>query len=638
MNFLISIKLFIFLLFFIPMTIINLSLFKAAVLPLGSDDQICLMTQGDPHIVAPIFKGGHINAHSVDFGHFEASAFTICSKKKFTLPTTDEVKDKIEKLGIDVLTGEDLFKFRQQILNKNISLTISLPNELAWSADLAFQKATYDKLYFLNLSFKHIPHLALPPPDSLSNIKRHVSFPLDAYMKYKEFFPHGSCNLIKLEDIEKVSQLFMKNFEKITSDLSSIPVGGYKLYVDGLNLILFNNSGQFNLYAIFDQHAWRGSFKAVYLGVKLAQDLSPIGFSVTKIYKNSHLESIFRDLAIFDGLITKKELAWRDHLNDYLIHSWSSLGTLEECLKLKLTLESKDSIALTLLRKVAEFHKYAVHKDLHTGNILIDQTKNHTQMYLNDLNSSVLKSTSQGIDWMTTNAINLSPELIFRALVFKNKLTWSEEFQLNLTHNDWELAERYQVGKIIAQMYLGVDPFEIAFDRSHVLAKYPLHKFSFQEIDAVPGLNYELDPYLEPQQLDQIQDIFNQAFSIYYERILCFDLENLETFNTLSDEYFRDKGKRYALEPYLSQADINVIDIHYNDAFKKMHQMLASELLTERLKFSIIFKHNIFEKVPEPLKAGLHSRLACISSLLDENPQSRPQLDIVANLLQQSII
>lgn len=420
----------------------------------------------------------------------------------------------------------------------------------------------------------------------------------------------------------------------------------------GTQIILHKNAGLIDLYPLFEKFLWKGSYKTVFLSLKISQTLTPAGLSTSEDIEESKKEIFFRKHAQIAPLLTPLYLEWEAETQYNLVHGWAARGTLQDVILKPMSLAEKDEIACQLLEKMSVFHQFAIHKDLNINNIIVDHTAAGIQVHINDVGGSALKTNAEDMKEVAVNSYNLAPELL-RECAKTQGYFWDSLFEADFSASQWELSERFQVAIMISQIYLGTHPYSLLQNKASIEEKYPLRDLAFRDLRTLYASCYKLDEFLSSIELEELK----KCYVIAYDRMHSKELskfsaliqttaaellgtsidseERQKEHEELALHHFNTLSLRQNLEPYLEDLK-ETTNLLYRAAYKRMDFTCRTEVYSDLAKIIAEASRPLIELVPD-LPARTEGRIVALLPLLDLDPSKRPPLQTILSSFKASI-
>jgi Protein kinase domain len=562
-------------------------------------------------------------------------------------PDTSSLISKASSLGLDVRNEVKLMHLIKTLPHAKSDIFLSEPLKICNLTSGSFHVITQKKCIAVELTQTQIPVEFLPvskplhaPMQCLSNISRALTI-------FRSRFAGGSYRLINEPLIERVSKLFFEFIPFFETFLSKEhPIELAKTSDDMQMIASKNPRSPLDIYILFNRHYWRGSYKIVMQGIKLSDKILPIGASIsdtTETESEAKKEVAFRRHPHISRVLTPLFLHWKAEGQDNMIHSWACFGSLQDFLKKQssIPLATLDTLALQMLESLDVFHSHgAVHKDLTSDNFIVDGTDGRIKLFINDVGSSSFADDPKELNTVATHGYNMAPELAQKCMAVKGHF-WQSVFEVPLSFEDWVLSERFQIANLIAKLYLGKTPFEIASERKEILDQFPAVQKHFTDFISQPSCHL-LDKYLEEEDRAALIRAYDLAYLQYFPTLAGnegIDPEHLEgeaAFTYLSSflELYNSEN-RVRLNPYLKNVE-DIIKPIYKKAFKTMNAQFQKAFWGALNVFIASNKTPILGLIPEaPPK--IKARLEAIAPLFELDKGKRPDLKVAIALLQTAI-
>jgi hypothetical protein len=614
--------------------------------------QNILLSQSSPCWHNQISEMISVEPFVYKIGRCVLHSFTYCIREqKIKQPLFEDVSSSLALIGCDILDETHLWRLSKELIKESAEVLVSLPSKIYHKIQNTFHEAvvknvTDRRSVAIDIHFEEAPEKALEAPDVLNPIKALLANPAQGYVDYLNLYSHGSPKLITLEHVHRFAKEFFSNIAVYGAcAVSAQPLHVLKTSYDS-QVVVHNEAGKCSLYPIFERFRWKGSFKIVFLVLKVSDVFSPCGISVSNDKKEASRELAFRRHADIAPLLTPLTVGWEAGVQTIMIHGWASKGTLHDALKTAYTLKEKDSLVLQLLDKMHIFHQHALHKDLSTTNLLVNSTSSGLTLYVNDVGTSVMKSETDDLKIVTTNSTNLAPELIARCAP-THGLFWDHVFPCEITADEWELSERFTIGHIILQIYLGESPYKSLQKDQEIHARHPLTKLPFNVIYADYRMRYQLEGYLSSVDADEIISAYQLAFIEYYNFNLkpraapfseseeggakASNKHTEEMKEALFIQHFSDPDLRHQLDPYLGASAAQVVHL-WKKAYSRMQKAFNFDYYGDLARI-ILTTGPLTTAFPD-IESLMGGRIKAVLPLLDLDPSKRPALANIAAALR----
>lgn len=391
--------------------------------------------------------------------------------------------------------------------------------------------------------------------------------------------------MITAEKISLLSKDYFTHRELITKRLS-MDCGYTLLNLSPENAVFVVKAPEnTTLYAIFKKICWKGGHKKVFPVLEFGHDVILRALCYTSYDFEVHQELSMRSISAIQKVATSILRHMPLCGKHFVITEFARMGNIAQYDLSRLSLVSKDSIAFKLLEAMHQFHSVAVHKDLNAANILLDGPGYVDKVFINDFCGTRLLTDIGGAKEVSCHAIHLAPELQKRCVALKGFI-WLDAFDADFSYQEWILHKRYQIGIILAHIYLDHDVFEFQHARQH-----PFFYQSFDKVIQTPQGIHSLYQEMSEEEFDRIVEIYSEAFDRFYWSLihirddLPYGLHNMQQppfgysgprlagapdelvlknpddvmdtslmlcYMNLFDEYFNSHELRVLLEPYMS--------------------------------------------------------------------------------------
>lgn len=645
------------------------------VLCIEATHKTCLITEGAKLVFEKLKEFFDLEPYEIVLGKFKLRAYELLCDSTAGRPEESDVTRTLASLGFES-TQEGIEALKKSIGDVEAKMTLKKPLEVFLQIRDKLVDFSSKKILGIDLEEQFSLIKGPAPIDPLSKIK-HITMNIRAYHElYQDTFNSGTHKIASLEQLTEIAQATIAKlgeFYKALRDKKEISC----VKLNPKFVAIFTSRHEINaLYVIFKKHKWSGSFKNVYFGIRLKDSLMPVGLSSTDEEIEFNKEVALRRHPELSHLLTTMHLEWSEGQYFNMIHSWASRGTLDDALCYDLPIQQKDIFALQLLSKMHIFHQYAVHKDLKTTNLLIDRVGESLNLIINDVGSSCFRDDEKSLKEVTTNAVFLAPELIRRCAGVSGYF-WDDLFELDISFDDWIMSERYQVGLIIAEIYLGESIHKMIHDARAVKAKFPLRNLPFEAMTKDTKLLYRLDTYLQAEHKDKLQEIFAEALAKKQAQIQskasagggletednqsCYNLadflmmallkaeskpkslvpdaaEGLEEpkdDNSFKQQLFETTTLRDDLHEFLDESAFSKLYDVYSELYGIMQRKLSIALYEDMAKMIAHLSSRV-DSYLGPIPRKERKRLEAIFPLLDLDPSKRPDLNKVRlNLLEK---
>ena len=491
---------------------------------------------------------------------------------------------------------------------------------------------TTDLAIALDICVLPSPAYPIKGDDILDPIKEIFSSPETAFSKYQTRFPAGTAQKVTLELIQNLARDFFTSFSDFENFASSSSeLRGFDS-ISGRQLILRKTGGVMSIYPVLSEFNWKGTYKTVVLALKINSTITPVGISITADKIEAKTEIAFRQHPELSKVLPPLEFFWdcTDQLN--LSHGWASMGTFAEVCKKVIPIEVKDLLAIQLLKKMELFHQYACHKDLNPRNVVVDFSNDTWTLWINDVGLSCLKDDAAQITLVATNSYNLAPEILKEVIPLRGHF-WSAAFDHPITALQWEYNERFMVGQMLCELYLGERLFPLLPGYAEILSeiqkKYQITAMAFESLTLTQ--KYKLDQYFSAERFKQIKEVYR----ISYKNI-CKKIEYTEDDEENFSEIFEDPNRRIILEAGISLEDKAQIYKLYALAHNKMKMEYVKEEYAALAHVISTIDKPICELIPK-LKTETSGRLKIFSLLLDLEPSKRPSFTQILTIIEKQL-
>jgi len=488
---------------------------------------------------------------------------------------------------------------------------------------------TTDLALALDICVLHSPAYPIKGNDILDPIKEIFSSPETAFSKYQASFPAGTAQKVTLELIQSLARDFFTDFSKFVDFVSSSgELAGFES-VSGRQMIVRKTGGVMSIYPVLSEFYWKGTYKTVVLALKINAAITPMGISSTADKIEAKTEIAFRQHPELSKVLPPLEFFWdcTDQIN--LSHGWASMGTFAEVCKKVIPIEVKDLLAIQLLKKMELFHQYACHKDLNPRNVVVDFSNDTWTLWINDVGLSCLKDNAAQISLVATNSYNLAPEILKEVIPLQGCF-WSAAFDHPITALQWEYNERFMVGQMLCELYLGERLFPLLPGYAEILGeirlKYHIAAMAFESLTLIQ--KYQLDQYFSAERFKQIKEVYRICY-----KNMCKKIEYTEDDEEDFSEIFEDPNRRIILEAGISLEDKAQIYKFYALAHNKMKMEYVHQEYAALAHVISTIDKPICELIPK-LKTEAGGRLKIFSLLLDLEPSKRPSFTEILAILE----
>jgi len=418
--------------------------------------------------------------------------------------------------------------------------------------------------------------------------------------------------------------------------------------------------------------AWKGSFKKLCLGLEVSETLKPIGISLLVNDPANLNELRVRSDAIINIIAPKIFFHGMLGSTPFFCHEFAHYGSCSSFLRNAVPFPILHRLMINFVDSLDDLHGLAIHRDLHVGNLVVFKTEFGFSIKINDLGTLMFKGSLESPAVMTTNSINLSPEIMKRCHSIAKAHQWDTIFDAGLSFLDWELMERFHAGIILLNIMLGKNPLRIVLEEKKPQLFIQASSFATSS----EKVNFLRSYFLEVE-LDEIRNLYFSAFHCFYWTLLdkrvdlpynkdntlivpidfvgptllgypgkiTFkdpqDFENLdlhEAYTAIFDEYF-DSTQLSCLDSYLAPKAFSRIEeivdrcderlkltpIDYNDEYARILLNLDEPLES--------YKGSFLKGVHPTLIAQVSTRLDIIFPLLNLDPDARAPLRWVTDHL-----
>lgn len=542
-------------------------------------------------------------------------------------PTNEVVLDVFKSIHCDITTA-GLNCLINQLQKQKGLLTIEKPLSMSLDIGVPYQPTllTEHQVTLINLSKQiSVPSPILSSAHKIQDLVRIFKDPAKALETYQTDVFHGSSKSISKNLVKKIGLYFNQKISEITQIAQSQECMVIRKIDEDITLFIHSTQSRVILYSLFNKFCWKGGYKQVYLASKFDHEITPIGISVTDDKKDFQKELIFRTKAELKSVMTPSYFKFNQGRYFYLGHGWGCVGTLGSVISAELEDRHRDSLALQLLEKVALFHKYAIHKDLHPGNLLVDFDGSRVILYINDFGTSEMKLDPKNTSEVITRSHNLSPEIL-QKIGPAHAFNWSKPFDSDLNIDDWEKSERFAVGMIITQLFLGYNPVFKLCDLKDLKEEFPLLLQSWKSISNIklkgPAQLFLLDTYLDQENQKDLSEIYTRAF----ESLSITEKPSFDEFMTIQD------SKSQLFNCFSTEDTKTFLEI-YKEAHEKMLQDYADRSFAKKAQTMAELKTPVWDLLPKDLDKSVQERLDSIKELLDLDPKNRPELSVVYDKL-----
>lgn len=565
-------------------------------------------------------------------------AFNFDESIGFTNPDEASLLGKTQILGFDLSRNEQWAPFIKNLPYKISSIFLTTPRKLTLldkvNRDIVRHKKWFVVEFSTQAALDPLLDLRILPIAPQLQAQTSCLLNIDtALQTYCSRFFEGSYSLIDESLVKKVAQVFFMNMARLNDCMT---FKNRVIIIDshsyGLDLIISKHP-EFNIYAFFLDHTWKGSYKTVFLGVKITDELHPVGLSESDISTSSceaKKEILFRQHPDISKVLTPLYFVWEEPQKHYMIHSWSGLGSLHDFLNSEKPqpLADLDQIALQMLTSLDTLHKSgAVHKDLSSQNFLVDSQGGKVTIFINDVGSSCLRHEKHELYRVTTCSTNLAPELLNKCIPRAGH-HWDTIFEMPLNFNDWVYNERFQIAILILSVYLGKNPY----------LTISTHKELYERllnIQATPSEDLSLDPNCH--SLDKYLNLGekNQLIAFYMTAYLAYN-KAIKGGGEVSFSTLFCSESRVNLNPYLGNKKPLVNNL-YTQAYRKMQNLFKNQFYKSLALFIASNKKPIVELLPK-MDKKMEARINALSPLLDLDRAKRPDLITIRAALQVAIL
>lgn len=568
----------------------------------------------------------NVSPYSKRIGSYVLDAFYIEKQSGLKEPTLEKVND-IFKIFNAPLNEPSLNQLVLNIQTNRAVLKIAHPLCITLEIGPQFlpEVLTNRTITLINISkqIQFIPQ-TIPTVNKICDLVRLFNNPDKALETYQSDAFHGTSKQISKTLIKKVGIYFRQKMGEIHQFSQTTEAMLIRKIDDEITVLIQNDAHKVILYSLFNKYCWKGGYKKVFLTAKIDHQISPIGISVTDDKKDFQKELLFRTKPELKPLMTTSHFKYRQGRNFYLGHGWACSGSLSSVNLDDISTDYRDSIALQLLQKMSVFHQYAVHKDLHTGNLLLDYDGASLQLFINDFGSSEMKEHPENMGSVITRSHNLAPEIL-KKVGPERSFQWSEPFSSDLSFEDWELCERFAIGQIILHLYLGYNPVFKTIDLSHLKSHYPLLNKSWKTLSKNINDHFEnlfhLDSHLEPDDIHELSELYLKSFQVH-------QITQKPSF----DEFVKDIHNKKTLFSLLSDEDKETVLTIYKDA----HERMIDDYIIKSfaLKAKAVCELSVpIDSLIKDMTLKIKKRIDAVITLCDLDPSKRPHLaDIIIRL------
>lgn len=629
----------------LPASSICCSLSRSDFIP--TDEENYLITASNTSWMSHIKSLFNFDPLTFKIGRIMVRAFCFEEGVGLIRPETATLASKASRLGIDFSNEFKLVHLIKRLTSDKSNIFLSVPLKICHLTQSAFQVITYKKSVVVELTKDTEPVACMtiarplqPHIGCLSNITQAMS-------ALRSHFFNGSYKLIDDALVAKVAKVFFEKIQFFETFLTSAHQVNVTDTSEQMQFVVSKNPATaLDIYVLFLNRSWNGSYKIVMQGLKITDQLLPIGVSISDVSETdieAKKEVALRQHPHISRVMTPLYLHWKADGQDNMIHSWACFGSLGDFLKKPAakSLLILDTIALQMIESVDTFHtNNVVHKDLSAENFVFDVTDTHARLFINDVGSSATADNKEDLSLVATHGYNLAPELAQKCIEAKGNF-WNEIFELPLTFQDWQLSERFQLGILIARTYLGKTPFELACSRDEIWDRHPGMKATFTNYIADANANL-LEGYLDDTDRGTLIKLYDKAFARYFItlpgnstiKISSLEGEALSDYLSTFVSIF-DTENRPILAPFLNE-DEAVVRTLYKKAFKQMTALFHHEYYGTLNYFIATNKTPIRDFMgAQPPK--IQARIDAISPLFDLDKSKRPDLKVILAALQTAI-
>lgn len=567
-------------------------------------------------------------------------AFNFDENIGFTNPDEASLLGKTQALGFDLSKKEQWAPFIRTLPYALCRLFLTTPPKLTLLVKENLNLVTHKKWFVVEFSTQAAldPLVDLFISPILPQLEGQTSCLLNidtALKTYRSRFFEGSYSLVNEALLKKITRLF---FMKM-SCLNDYILSENKLMILESNPLKLNlvisKKPELTIYAFFLDRSWEGSYKRVFLGVKITDKLEPVGLSESDISASVcevEKEIFFRRHPHISKVLTPLFFDWKEKETQkhYMIHSWCGLGSLRAFLKSEKSqsLPILDQLALQMLTSLDTFHKYgAVHKDLSSTNFIVDAQGDKIAIFINDVGSSCLQNNTKELRMITTSSNHLAPELLNKCIPIGG-FHWDTVFEVPLNFKDWVYNERFQIAILILNLYLRTNPY-LTISPLEKLHEQLLELYAHQQTDlTLNPICHSLDEYLNPVQKNQLIGLYENAYHGYNKAIKG---GGEVSFSTL----FYSKS-RVDLSPYLEDCK-SLATLLYTQAYHKMCAAFENHFYSSVARFIVSNTTPIVKLLPK-MDKKMEARIKALSPLLDLDRAKRPDLITIRAALQVAIL
>lgn len=584
---------------------------------------------------------------TVKVGHILVRAFCFEEGVGLVLPDLKQLSTKASILGLDVSNEAKLVHLIKTLPGSKSDIFLSLPLKICNLTPSSFNVITYKKCVIVELTKNLEPEACLsisksllPQISCLSNLSKSLS-------AYRSRFPLGTYQLINEAAVQNVAKLFFQTIPFFEEFIASEHLINVTHSSDTVQFIATKTpEASLDIYALFIKNCWKGSYKLVIQGLKITDQLLPIGASISDISETdseAKKEIAFRRHPHIGRVLTPLLFNWSAREQDNMIHSWACFGTLHEFLRKNpaLGLASLDIISLQMLESLEIFHSHhAVHKDLTSDNFVLDGAEGTLKVFINDVGSSCFSEDEEELHTVATHGYNMAPELLQKCITLKGNF-WHSIFKVPVSFEEWVASERFQIACLITKVYLGKTPFEFACKRDEIWDLFPAMRVQFTDYTSQASC-YRLDQYLEIEDRALLTRAYDKAFSLYYptlpgkEGLDPDHLEGEQQFEYLSAfvEIFNSEF-RVTLKAFLGKDEAAVKAL-----YKKAEKIMAArfqEAFYGALNLFIASSKTPPQELIPASHAKIKARLDALTPLFNLDPSKRPNLSTIRAALQVAI-
>lgn len=600
-------------------------------------------------------------------GSIAVSAIAFSPSRGLFTPSVKILKDAIARIGYNTDDEESLAHYESRINKDRAEFII----DLGATGALRLKKPAAEKLLTsanILLVNTHVTPPSSPSPalrnhsmQALRDLQYCLKYPKRALSLHQKEIFIGSCkDVINAAAIEKVALFFNKNLRAIFHwAIGASETHIQKIDAD-ISVMLHKRNDLCMIYAIFLKNVTRGGYKRVHLAAKITNVIEPFGVTFCEDRKDFEIELSFRQNPRFKPLLTDFEAYERIGREFVVAHTWANCGSLYEILKNPQDVFYKHQFAKQLLEKLHTFHTNgALHLDLHSQNLLVNYDGGFkVDLYINDVGSSILKSKPLAARRVATQSSYLAPEILHK-LAPSHGYYWDEVLDFDLTIEERELSERFQIGLILYEIYFGKPLYKNFVTDAEIKTTFPLYLMSSAKAFSSP-LIFSLDKYVEDVDFEDIESHFRDAFDRYYKTLTYHEgmpfypatgeeapVEGLDPsfskqeqlaarYDAIFDEHFKDIEKRFLMIKHLDADGLeNFIRIY--KLARRDHESDISRFRYEKYARSIAgITKPISELIPGILDD--HDEIMKVfMPLLSLNPQERPTLDVVLAALNAKL-